>query len=407
MAIIEQRMRLPPTTNIVVAPYQAADTILAGLPTQGRIVGLHKGQTSLADLTVAAAEQAQAPAVLLHSWGMSLEDMALLHRFSQRGGRVVLRLDNKRAGEERFALARQLFGADNVTTSALHAEIGMARGPRGNIAIRGSMGMNRNAAFQQLDISDSPETCATIEAAHAAPQLKCRFPKPAPAATAARTALAPLVPGKHIFAITSGYSSADLVAAALDRTGPADVTITTWGSETANLHTVRTHPNTRSLRLVLGEGFVSHERERARQALALVGSENLRVARTHAKVTTIRNATWNLVIRGSMNLTANPRAEQFDIDDSPDIANFFDAWTDDIFSAIRPGVQGSLAPILQHFRRALGGGISDAYRLDAPMEERDVPIDLARFFATSTPIALDLAAPAPVALDMSPPRPIQ
>ena len=96
----------------VLAPYQSAETIMRALPPGGRIVGIQKGQCSLADLALAAADLVGGARVLIHSWGISLEDLALL-QLAASTGRIAgfeMRLDNRRAGDERFAEARASFG---------------------------------------------------------------------------------------------------------------------------------------------------------------------------------------------------------------------------------------------------------------------------------------------------------
>lgn len=63
-----------------------------------------------------------------------------------------------------------------------------------------------------------------------------------------------------------------------------------------------------------------------------------------------------------MNLTANPRAENFDAEDSPAVADFFAAHAADIFQKLPLGAFTNHRPAAKHFERALGGGLAvDAY----------------------------------------------
>lgn len=358
---------LPPTPPVLVlAPYQSADWIIAQMPDHGRVTGLQKGQASLTDLAVAAAERlGRGARILLFSWGMSLEDLALLQRVNEDGrvSQVQIRLDSKRAGEERFGVMVASFGAENVTSSAMHAEIAAVWSADHTraIVIRGSMGNNRNAQFQQFDIEESTDAAALVAAHHATPQKSAKFPAAKTEPQLAAAALQGLDAGR-VFGISAGFSLAALIRAALDRAGPANVEIISWSSDEKALASVQTHPNTRTLRIIVGSAFHSQEPERCRAAASLVTSKHFRIAQSHAKIVIVRGAQRTFVIRGSMNLTANPRAEQFDADDSAPMADFFAAHAAEIFRELPLGAFTNHKPAAKHFERALGGGLAhDAY----------------------------------------------
>ena len=383
---------LPPTPPVLLrAPYQSAAYILEQMPDGGRVVGLMKGQCSLSDLAVAAAERlGKGSRVLLFSWGMSLEDLALLQRCHEDGrvSQVQIRLDSKRAGEERFGVMVASFGAENVTSSAMHAEVAAVTHPNGRaIVIRGSMGNNRNAQFQQFEIEESADAAALVLAHHASPQRGAVFPKTKTEPQFAAAALQGLDAGR-VFGFSAGFSLAALINAALDRTGPADIEITTWSSDEKNLQIVKDHPSARSVRIIVGSGFHSQEPERCRSAAALVQPENFRIAQTHAKIVTIRNAEHAITIRGSMNLTANPRAENFDVEDSAPVADFFAAHAADIFHKLPLGAFTNHKPAAKHFERALGGGLAvDAYaERDARPTSNGDRLDMAALTAPPKPI---------------------
>lgn len=358
---------LPPTAPVLLlAPYQSAAYILSQMPDGGRVVGLQKGQASLTDLAVAAAERlGKGSRVLLFSWGMSLEDLALLQRCHEDGrvSQVQIRLDSKRAGEERFGVMVANFGAENVTSSAMHAEVATIRSADNTraIVVRGSMGNNRNAQFQQLDVEESITAADLVQAHHASPQRAAKFPTAKTEPGLAAAALQGLDAGR-VFGFSAGFSLAALIRAALDRTGPADVEIVTWSSDEKNLRAIKDHPSARSVRIIVGAGFHSQEPERCRGAASAVNPENFRIAQTHAKVVTIRNATHAITLRGSMNLTANPRAENFDVENSAPVADLFAAFAADIFHKLPLGAFTNHKPAAKHFERALGGGLAvDAY----------------------------------------------
>lgn len=382
---------LPSTPPVLVlAPYQSADWILSQMPDGGRVVGLMKGQASLTDLAVAAAERlGRGARIVLFSWGMSLEDLALLQRIREdgRASLVQIQLDAKRAGEERFGAMVASFGAENVTTSAMHAEVAAVIANGRAIVIRGSMGNNRNAQFQQFEIEEST-TAADLVLAHlASPQRSARFPQAKTEPGLAAAALQGLDRGR-VFGLSAGFSLAPLVRAALDRTGPADVEIITWSSDEKNVAKIQQHANARNVRLIVGAGFHSQEPERCRAGADVVRPENFRIAQSHAKIVIVRNDRHAIVIRGSQNLTANPRSENFDAEDSPAIADFFRAHAADIFEQLPAGAFTNHKPAAKHFERALGGGLAlDAYaeRDQRPTANGD-RLDMAALLAPPRPL---------------------
>lgn len=395
---------LPPTPPVLVlAPYQSADWILQQMSDGGRVVGLMKGQASLTDLAVAAAERlGRGARVVIFSWGMSLEDLALLQRTREDGrtSLVQIQLDAKRAGEERFGAMVASFGAKNVTTSAMHAEVAAVLVGDRAIVIRGSMGNNRNAQFQQFDVEESAPAAELVLAHLASPQRSAKFPQTKTEPLLAAAALRGLDTGR-VFGMSAGFSLAALVCAALDRTGPADVEIITWSSDEKNIAKIQAHPNARAVRLIVGSGFHSQEPERCRAAAAAVKPEHFRIAQSHAKIVIVRNAEHAITLRGSMNLTANPRAENFDAEDSPAIADFFAAHTADVFQTLPAGAFTNHKPAAKHFERALGGGLAlDAYaeRDQRPTSNGD-RLDMPALLAPPKPYAPDTLAAL-----MAPPR---
>jgi hypothetical protein len=67
-----------------------------------------------------------------------------------------------------------------------------------------------------------------------------------------------------------------------------------------------------------------------------------------------------------MNLNRNPRLEQYDIDDSLELCEFFKGIIDEIFEKMPPGLTKKTTVCDNVFPQLLGGGISDQY----------LPIDL-------------------------------
>jgi len=136
-----------------------------------------------------------------------------------------------------------------------------------------------------------------------------------------------LEPGASLFAITRGqFSMIDAVLACLDQTGPAAVSLWTWTVaeyEVECLERLRRDERLTSGRLIVDQGMrnknastpQAHARDLGviRQWQGAFGGESVRYVVNHAKIATIENADWKLLLRGSMNLNFNPRFEQFDL----------------------------------------------------------------------------------------------
>lgn len=136
----------------------------------------------------------------------------------------------------------------------------------------------------------------------------------------ARDAISGFDRGSHIFGLTKGqFSMIDIAAAALEKVGPASVSVWTWCIAEYEVESFSAFFNDRrveSLRVVMDWAGAQRDMPLTAELQEVFGLDCLRVTKTHAKIVTIQNESgWRVVIRGSMNLNANPRFEQFDISD--------------------------------------------------------------------------------------------
>lgn len=92
---------------------------------------------------------------------------------------------------------------------------------------------------------------------------------------------------------------------------------------------------------------------------------------TKSKYFLIRNETWNLVIRTSMNLNYNPRYENFEISDDKDFAEFHQTIIDEIWSSQKAGECFKVRPQIHkdNFKKNFG---RDASILDDLVSEGDL-----------------------------------
>jgi len=188
---------------------------------------------------------------------------------------------------------------------------------------------------------------------------------------AAEDSIGVLAAGARITGITKGqFSLLDLIRAISGQTGPAALTVSTWSTgirDTQNLGILIDQGAFSSVRLCLDRSFAGRQPQYLAGVIETWGTENIRMTRNHAKFFMLRNDKWNICCRSSMNLNRNPRLEQFDIDDSPEMCDFFENVIGEIFEKMPEGLTKKVAVCDQVFPELLGGGISDKYAL------KDIP----------------------------------
>lgn len=181
----------------------------------------------------------------------------------------------------------------------------------------------------------------------------------------AKDGIGALTPGCSIIGVTKGqFSLLDLIRAVSDQIGPAALTVSTWSTgirDTENLGALIDRGAFTQVSLCLDRSFAGRQPAYVEQVVRVWGRENIRMTRNHAKFFLLRNESWNIAVRSSMNLNRNPRLEQFDLDDSMEICDFFAGIIAEIFEKMPAGLTQKVAVCDQVFPELLGGGLSDQY----------------------------------------------
>lgn len=142
----------------------------------------------------------------------------------------------------------------------------------------------------------------------------------------ARDAIGNLTPRAEIYILTFGqFSLIDAIVACLDQTGPAFVDISTWTAADAHLEksaALIANAQILGMRFLVDRSFITRQPDYCAHMRRLFGDHCIRTLKTHAKFALIRNESWNLAIRTSMNLNENPRLENIEISDDPALAGF-------------------------------------------------------------------------------------
>lgn len=141
--------------------------------------------------------------------------------------------------------------------------------------------------------------------------------------------------GMEIFGLTRGqFSLSDLLEAALIKTGPAALAISTWTTahtDVERMMSLLKNGLITNCRWLVDQTFVRRVPALAAQIRQQFGDDAIRVTKTHAKFATITNENWQIAIRSSMNLNQNPQLESFQIGHDPLLCTFLNNALADIW----------------------------------------------------------------------------
>jgi hypothetical protein len=188
----------------------------------------------------------------------------------------------------------------------------------------------------------------------------------------ATEAIGTLTPGVRLCGMTKGqFSLLDLIRAVIAQTGPAGLVVSTWTAgvrDAENAAFLLRAGELTSVRLLCDRSFPSRQPEYCARIVELFGAGSIVCTRTHAKFAVIQNDRWNITIRSSMNLNRNPRFEQFDLDDDPELAGFFISHLDEITDLMPTGFDFVTHEADTSLHLAMGGenAANDVYRPREP-----------------------------------------
>ena len=151
-----------------------------------------------------------------------------------------------------------------------------------------------------------------------------------------------MAPGIHRFGVSKGqFSLIDLIEGITDQIGKCDLSLSTWTAARADLTRLEDLLATRfnSVRFLLDFSFQRRQPALIAQIRKLFGDESIVVTRNHAKFMLLKKDDWRLVVRTSMNLNFNPRLEDVDIKDDPELFDFLDAILAEFFEKHDPKAQ--------------------------------------------------------------------
>jgi hypothetical protein len=146
---------------------------------------------------------------------------------------------------------------------------------------------------------------------------------------------------KHVFGLNKGqFSMIDVIETVLEKTGPADVSVWSWvvaGHEVEAVSAFLTNKQIRRFRMIIDWTGAKREMPYIAELQAKFGLDCVRVTKTHAKIATFATDDgWRVVARGSFNLNCNPRFEQFDVGDDPQVYDCVLGLEDELWEMGKP-----------------------------------------------------------------------
>lgn len=133
----------------------------------------------------------------------------------------------------------------------------------------------------------------------------------------AATTIGEITPGMRLFALTRGqFSMIDAVLHCLDSIGDARISIWTWcvaEYEVQCFDRLRIDKRITDALLVIDHSAHKRNATILDRWRASHGPDSVKTVVNHAKIATLENSRYRLLLRGSMNLNYNPRFEQFDL----------------------------------------------------------------------------------------------
>lgn len=173
----------------------------------------------------------------------------------------------------------------------------------------------------------------------------------------------------RIYGFTDGsFSLIDLIYSILQKIGPADVITATWSAGIKDAHQVKWMLDTNLIRSYQIITDYSYDVRQAKYALsleALFGKQNIRTTRLHAKFTLIKNETWKICIRTSMNLNANKTCESFEIDEGDQLYDFHMDFCRSVIADMPEGFCGDKWRANQSLRNFIYGNDQNAEKQES------------------------------------------
>lgn len=147
-------------------------------------------------------------------------------------------------------------------------------------------------------------------------------------------AIGKLEKGCEIFGLSKGqFSIINIIEAVLNQIGKSDILISTWVAASYDIKKTKVLEQNgliNNIHFILDKSAKSKVGATRFNALESYFPGKVSLTNSHSKFVLLRNDSWKIVIRTSMNLNENKRLENFEISDCPALYDYLALIGDDI-----------------------------------------------------------------------------
>jgi len=144
----------------------------------------------------------------------------------------------------------------------------------------------------------------------------------------------------EVYGFTKGaFGFLDLLLATLNKTGPADLSLSTWTAHASQIGILAGEQSAGRItsgRFLFDTSFVKREPQTIQAIRKHFGHGAVRVCLTHSKFALLTGKNTTVTLRTSANLNLNKRFEDFTISADPELHKFLTALLDDFWTNQRP-----------------------------------------------------------------------
>lgn len=138
-----------------------ADQAVQSLTKDYRLIGLSRGHFSLIDLIYSCLKKTGPAKVICCTWSAGIKDanqVAWMLNSNLLDSFTLVTDHSFATRQKKYALAiEDLFGAENIRTSEVHAKFALIHNDNWKISIRTSMNLNANKTCETFEIDESKE----------------------------------------------------------------------------------------------------------------------------------------------------------------------------------------------------------------------------------------------------------
>jgi len=139
---------------------------------------------------------------------------------------------------------------------------------------------------------------------------------------------------RRVFLSKKQFSLVDVITAMTHEIGRCALECAVWTGTQESLNQIQTLVQSKRIgkaRWILCNSQRGMNPDRVEKVVEIFGPDAIRVLPLHAKMVTLKNDDWSVVILTSANLTLNQSVEHCDVTDSPKLYDYIHGFFDEVF----------------------------------------------------------------------------